>query len=229
MYDLPRARSRLALVLLAALVAQSASGEPASASGEPAAQTMEPAPATAATPTQVIDALHASLLDVMKNAVALGYPGREQKLRSVVPQHFDVKEMARKSLGEAQWKLASEEAKRRYLETFERFMVANYAGRFDGFSGQSFQTLGEVPDPRPGAVIVKTRLIDPTDKNIDLNYRMRQVGGTWKVIDVYLDGTVSELAVRRSEFVSIVKRENLDALIVALDAKIAKLAAGGES
>lgn len=224
MYDLTRARPRLALVLLTALVAQSASADPAAL----ASQTVDSA-APAATPTQTIDALHASLLDVMKNAVALGYPGREQKLRTEIPKYFDVKEMARKSLGEAQWKLASEEAKRRYLETFERFMVANYAGRFDGFSGQSFQTLGEVPDPRPGAVIVKTRLIDPTDKNIDLNYRMRQVGGTWKVIDVFLDGTVSELAVRRSEFVSIVKRENLDALIVALDAKIAKLAAGGES
>jgi len=48
------------------------------------------------------------------------------------------------------------------------------------------------------------------------------------IVDVYLDGTVSELALRRSEFVSIVKRQNLDALLVALDAKIAKLAAGGE-
>ncbi len=223
MHHFPRARSRLALILLTALVAQSASADPAAL----ASQTVESA-ATAATPTQTIDALHASLLDVMKNAVALGYPGREQKLRSVVPKYFDVKEMARKSLGDAQWKLASGEAQLRYLETFERFMVANYAGRFDGFSGQSFQTLGEVQGPR-NTVIVKTRLIDPTDKNIDLNYRLRRAGADWKVVDVFLDGTVSELAVRRSEFVSIVKRENLDALIVALDAKIAKLAAGGES
>jgi phospholipid transport system substrate-binding protein len=220
MYDLPRARSGLALVLLAALVARSAYADPAA----PASPTAAPA----ATPTQTIDALHASLLDVMKNAVALGYAGREQKLRSVIPQYYDVKQMARASLSEAQWKLASEEAQRRYLATFERFMVANYAGRFDGFSGQSFQTLGEVQGPR-NTVIVKSRLIDPTDKNVDLNYRMRQAGDSWKVVDVYLDGTVSELAVRRSEFVSIVKRENLDALIVALDAKIAKLAAGGES
>src|SRR5262249_16001002 len=130
-------------------------------------------------------------------------------------------------LSEAQWNLASEDAQRRYLETFERFMVANYAGRFDGFSGQSFQTLGEVPE-KSGTVIVKSRLIDPTDKNVDLNYKMHQVDGTWKVIDVFLDGSVSEIAVRRSEFVSIVKRENLDALLVALDAKIAKLKAGGE-
>jgi phospholipid transport system substrate-binding protein len=207
-----------------ALPAPGAAEEPAA----PAAQTAQTA-ATAATPTQTIDALHASLLDVMKNAVTLGYAGREAKLRSAIPRFYDVKKMARSALSEAQWKLATPEAQQRYLDTFERFMVANYAGRFDGYSGQSFETLGEVPDPRPGMVIVKTRLIDPTDKNIDLNYRMRKVGSEWKVIDVYLDGTVSELALRRSEFVSIVKRENLDALIVALDAKIAKLAAGGES
>ena len=223
MHHFPRVPSRLALLLLAALVTRSASGDPAA----PAAQDVESA-GPAATPTQTIDALHASLLDVMKNAVALGYAGREQKLRIVIPRYYDIKQMARSALSEAQWKLASEEAQRRYLDTFERFTVANYAGRFDGFSGQSFQTLGEVQGPR-NTVIVKSRLIDPTDKNVDLNYRMHKVGGDWKVADVYLDGTVSELALRRSEFVSIVKRENLDALIVALDAKIAKLAAGGES
>jgi phospholipid transport system substrate-binding protein len=220
MHHFPRTGSRPALVLLAVLVARAAFADPAA----PA----EPVPAAGPTPTQSIDALHAALLDVMKNAVALGYAGREQKLRSVIPRHFDVNEMARKSLGEPQWKAASADSQRRYLETFERFMVANYAGRFDGFSGQSFQTLGEIQGPH-NTVIVKSRLIDPTDKNVDLNYRMHQVDGSWKVIDVYLDGTVSELALRRSEFVSIVKRQNLDALIVALDEKIAKLAAGGES
>ncbi len=216
MHQSPRALSRLALVLLTAFLAQPALGDPAARTDAETA------------PSAAIDGLHAGLLDVMKNAVALGYAGREQKLRTVIPTYFDVPEMARKSLGEAQWKAASEDARQRYLATFERFMVANYAGRFDGYSGQSFKTLGEVKGPRD-TMIVKSQLIDPTDKNIDLNYRMHQTGGSWKVIDVYLDGTVSELALRRSEFVSIVKRQNIDALLVALDAKIAKLAAGGES
>jgi phospholipid transport system substrate-binding protein len=189
----------------------------------PAARSEQPAATQA---TQAIDALHASLLDVMKNATVLGYAGREQKLGVTIPQHFDVETMAKQSLGGQQWKAASPDAQRRYLETFERFMVANYAGRFDGFSGQSFETLGEAPGPR-NTMIVKSRLIDPTDKNIDLNYRMHQVGGGWKVIDVYLDGSVSELALRRSEFVSIVKRQDLDALIDALDTKIEKLSTGG--
>ena len=223
MRDLLRELARSSVILLAAFAALPAFADPAAPSASPS-----PDAATAAKPSAAIDALHASLLDVMKNAEKLGYAGREEKLRTVIPKYFDVDEMARQSLGGQQWKAASEDAKRRYLETFQRFMVANYAGRFDGFSGQSFETLGEVAGPRD-TVIVKSRLIDPTDKNIDLNYRMHQTGGAWKVVDVYLDGSVSELALRRSEFVSIVKRQNLDALLVALDAKIAKLAAGGES
>jgi len=221
MHAVSRARASRALSLLGLVLALCALAV------RPARAESLPPPDAAATPTLAIDSLHASLLDVMKNAESLGYAGREQKLSEVIPKHFGGGEMARKALGEAQWKLASEDLRRRYLETFARFMVANYAGRFDGFSGQSFQTLGEVQGSRD-TVIVKSRLIDPTDKNVDLNYQMHKVDGAWKVIDVYLDGAVSEIALRRSEFVSIVRRQNLDALIVALDAKIAKLKAGGD-
>ncbi len=208
------------LALCAALAAEPMSGQPAAAG--PAASA-----ADSRTPTTRIDALHTSLIDVMKNAVALGYEGREKALQRVIPSYFNVDFMARKSLG-PHWNSLDTEARRRYLATFARFMIANYAGRFDGYSGQSFETLGHEPGPR-NTVIVKSRLLDPEGENVELNYRMSQDGGEWKIVDVYLNGTVSELALRRSEFVSIVKRENLDALLVALDQKIAKLSAGGES
>jgi phospholipid transport system substrate-binding protein len=177
----------------------------------------DPAPSA----KQSIEELHAALLDVMKNAVALGYEGRAAKLQPVIPRHFDVAFMAEKSVG-PYWKRATEVERSRYLEAFLRFMVANYAGQFDGYTGQSFETLGQEP-ARMETQIVRTRLIDPGDEDVELNYRMRQTPEGWKIIDVYLDGTVSELALRRSEFSGIVKRENFDALIAALDAKIAKL------
>jgi len=207
------------LALCAALATEPASGQSAAAEVTATA-------ADSTSPTSRIDALHASLLDVMKNAVKLGYEGRERQLAAVIPSYYDLDYMAQKSLG-PHWNGADAESRHRYLETFTRFTIANYAGRFDGYSGQSFETLGEEKAPS-GTAIVKSRLIDPEGENVELNYRMRQVGGTWKIIDVYLNGTVSELALRRSEFVSIVKRDGLDALLVALDAKIAKLAAGGE-
>lgn len=175
-------------------------------------------------PMQAVDGLHAALLDVMKHAVELGYDGRAAKLAPVIPRHFDVAFMAEKSVG-PYWKRATDAERERFLEAFLRFMIANYAGQFDGFTGQSFETLGEEP-ARMDTRIVRTRLLDPTDENVELNYRMHRTSEGWKIIDVYLDGTVSELALRRSEFSGIVKRENFAALITALDAKVAKLASG---
>jgi len=169
-----------------------------------------------------IDELHAALLDVMKNAVSLGYDGRADRLAPVIPAHFDTVFMARKAVGR-HWKIADDEEKRRYLDAFQRFMVANYAGQFDGYSGQRFETKGEEP-ARMDTVIVRTVLVNPDDEDVELNYRMRLVGDQWKIIDVYMDGTISELALRRSEFSSIVKREDFNALIAAIDEKTAKLA-----
>jgi phospholipid transport system substrate-binding protein len=200
------ARAAWAALLFASLLGSTAAGDPSR------------------TPTQTIDSLHEKLLDVMKNAVELGYEGREAKLEPVIPEHYDVAFMAEKSVGR-HWKSASESERERFLEAFQRFMVANYAGQFDGYSGQSFETRGEEP-ARMDTILVRSRLIDPGDEDVELNYRMRQVNGSWKIIDVYLDGTVSELALRRSEFSGIVKREDFDALIAAIDERIAKLAAG---
>jgi len=105
-------------------------------------------------------------------------------------------------------------------------MVAQWAGRLDGYSGQHFETLGEEP-ARSETLVVRTQLIDPTDKNVELSYRLRETPDGWQIIDVYMDGTVSELALRRSEFSSVAKREGFDALIQTLEAKIDKLAADG--
>jgi len=204
----PKFRSRWVGILLSLLLVSPAAGDPARSA------------------SQVIDSLHEKLLDVMKNAIELGYEGREAKLEPVIPEHYDVSFMAQKSVGR-HWKSASESERQRFLETFQRFMVANYAGQFDGYSGQSFETLGEEP-ARLETMLVRSRLVDPGDENVELNYRMRRVDGSWKIIDVYLDGTVSELALRRSEFSGIVKRENFDALIAAIDERIAKLATSSD-
>jgi phospholipid transport system substrate-binding protein len=95
-----------------------------------------------------IEGLHEALLGVMQNAETLGYEGRAKRLTPVIPEYFDIEFMAQKSVGR-HWKKATEADRQRFLDTFRRFMVANYAGQFDGFSGQRFVTRGEEPAP-PG-------------------------------------------------------------------------------
>jgi phospholipid transport system substrate-binding protein len=73
---------------------------------------------------------------------------------------------------------------------------------------------------------VNTRLIQNTGAPVVLNYLMRSSGGDWKIVDVYLNGTISELATRRSEFAAILKSGGADALIKTLRARSDKLLAG---
>jgi phospholipid transport system substrate-binding protein len=169
-------------------------------------------------PVQVVEKLHAALLGVMKDAVKLGYQGRYEKLAPVLKETYDTPFMAEKSVGR-HWKDATPVEQAELVETFSRFMIANYAGRFDGYSGQSFQTLGEEPSAQ-GTVLVRTRLVEPQGEGVQLNYRLRSENGSWKIIDVYLNGTVSELALRRSEYASLIKREGWNAVIAALDQRI---------
>jgi len=172
-------------------------------------------------PSTVVDSLNDTLLGVMKDAEELGYEGRCERLSPVLRNLYDIPFMAQKSVGRY-WKTTSEAERQHLLETFTEFTIANYAGNFDGYSGQTFETQGE-EESTHGTMIVRSRLVDPNGEATQLNYRLRPVDGEWKIIDVYLNGTVSELALRRSEYSSLIQREGLDSLIVALNQKITNL------
>ncbi len=184
----------------------------------------EQAPAVAGEPSRVVDALHEQLIGVMKDADSLGYQGRFELLQPVVNRLFDISFMAEKSVGR-HWKTADEENRDRLLATFGRFTVANYAGRFNGYSDQFFETLEEEASVH-GTMLVRSRLVESNGNFVQLDYRLRWVEGDWRIIDVYLNGTVSELALRRSEYSSLIQREGFAALLTALDERIDDLASG---
>ncbi len=186
----------------------------------------EPAPATPTAASATIDRLYSTLLEVMKNADALGYEGRRAKLAPVIEQVYDLPFMAKVAAGRS-WKDLDPAAQQRFIETFSRLTVANYAGRFTGWDGEAFVVESE-SDAGQGTRLVRTKLTQPNDKDVQLDYRLRDVGGAWRIVDVYLNGTVSELALRRSEYGALVEREGFDALLKALDAKIVALASGTE-
>jgi phospholipid transport system substrate-binding protein len=174
-------------------------------------------------PRAPVDTLHGELLSVMKAADELGYQGRFDRLSPVLGDLFDIPFMAEKSVGRY-WRKANDAERKQLLDTFGRFTAANYAGRFDGYSGQIFETLGTQSSSH-GTVIVQTQLVQTDGDVVELDYRLRKVNGNWKIIDVYLNGTVSELALRRSEYSSLIQREGFGALLAALDEKITTLAA----
>jgi phospholipid transport system substrate-binding protein len=175
----------------------------------------------------VIERFDQVLQEVLRDAEKLGYEGRRQKLAPAIEGTFDLEFMARTAVGQ-HWKEFDEEARRRWVEAFKRFTIANYAGRFNHYSGQSFELLGSEPGSSD-TVFVRTKVIVPQEENVDVSYRQRNTGQEWKVIDVYLKGTVSELALRRSEYATVLKREGVDGLLRSVEEKIASLAAEGDA
>ncbi|HWP66083.1 MAG TPA: ABC transporter substrate-binding protein [Candidatus Limnocylindria bacterium] len=168
--------------------------------------------------------LNASLLDVMKNAKTLGYAGRAERIGPIVDRSFDVPFMAEKVIG-LHWKTLDEAERTRWVALFRDFLIANYAGRFDDYSGQTFEDLGEEPSAFD-TVVVRTRLLNAPQENVDLNYRMHETPDGWRVVDVILKGTVSELALRRSDYTAVIERDGFAALETYLREKIAALQAG---
>ncbi len=172
----------------------------------------------------VVEALHASMLDTMKNSETLGYSGRFEKLGTALGRSFDLAFMAQKAVGRS-WKKFTPAERTHWLASFERLTAANYAGRFTGFSGQSFETNGVEPSSHD-TLIVRTQLHNPEeDEIIALNYRLRETPAGWRIIDVYLNGTVSELALRRAEYSSLIKRNGFQSLVESVDRRVAELSA----
>src|SRR3546814_5674506 len=71
--------------------------------------------------------------------------------------------------------------------------------------------------------LVRTRLIKSDGEAVALNYLMRPGDEGWQIVDIFLKGSISELATRRSEYSSVLRREGYDKLIAMLSQKIAHL------
>ena len=171
-----------------------------------------------------IESLYVVLLDVMKRAEELGFEGRYAALEPEVRTQYDLRFMAAKVLG-LRWKKLTEEQKAAWLETFTRLTVSTYASRFNGYAGERLDVLGAENGNR-GTALVKTVIVPADDEPVELDYRLIPVNGRWRIVDVYLDGTVSELALRRADYSGVMKRDGFDALVAAVGEKIAKAEAG---
>jgi phospholipid transport system substrate-binding protein len=108
-------------------------------------------------------------------------------------------------------------------KAFGHMSVATYAMRFNGWSGQAFETLGTDPGPR-GTILVKTQISAAGDEPVALTYVMNQgEGGNWRIIDILLKGTISEMAVKKSEYANILNSKGLSGLTEALNTQADKL------
>lgn len=165
----------------------------------------------------VVSGFYGVLLSNMKDGRMLGESGRYARLAPVVNATFDVPFMTRLAVG-PYWANLNPAQQQQLIAAFAHYVAATYADQFDSYSGQQLQVEGE--RPYGGDVMVQTNIVKSNGEKTRLDYRMHQNQGVWQIMDVYLDGSISQLAVHRSEFHSILGREGVDGLVVALNRKV---------
>jgi phospholipid transport system substrate-binding protein len=160
--------------------------------------------------------LYDALLVTMKNGRTLGQSGRFTRLDPVIRRSFDIPSMVRLAVGPS-WASLTEAQRQQVTESFGRYISAIYADRFDSYAGQKLQVTGE--QPAAAGVMVRSQIVKANGEPVNVDYMMRRNGDSWLISDIYLDGAISEVATRRSEFAAILKSQGIDGLIAALNRK----------
>lgn len=169
------------------------------------------------TAVKIVDKFQGELIDAMKNGKKLGYSGRYDKLKDSVTNSHDLSKIARIVVGK-EWEKLTETQQQQLVEVFSRFVISSYAHNFKDYSGESF-TFDDEEETTRGGVVIHTHLTIPDDKPVKFDYMLKEKGDSWRIINIIANG-VSDLALKRSEYTSILQREGFDALIAKINEKI---------
>jgi phospholipid transport system substrate-binding protein len=177
-------------------------------------------PAAASGPdpaAKVVEKLHTELLDVMKQAKALGYKGRYQRLAPVVISSYDLPFISKVVVGRY-WSEFSPQQREQFVNTFIKLSIATYANQFNGYSGEHFKTISAEESTR-GRLLIRTVLIKSDGEEVALDYVLHQNEHHWQIINVIAQG-VSDLSLKRAQYTSCLKKEGFAALLQKLNDKI---------
>ena len=179
----------------------------------PAASQVSPAEARAA--TLPVREFYDALLYTMKHAKQLSINGRFARLEPAVSNTFDFAVMTQFTVGQY-WDKMTPQERVALMDAFRRLTTANYARSFNGYAGESFTVTPTVAQ-RDGDDIVSTQMNIPGKAPIAFVYRMHKTPRGWRIVDIYLNGYISEVATRRADFASTLKSGGVAALTKKLD------------
>ena len=174
---------------------------------------------------KIVDAFQQELINVMKNGKALGFSGRYDKLKDPVTNSHDLPKIARIVVGK-EWEKLTEQQQQQLEDVFSRLSIASYAHNFKDYDGETF-TFDNEEETIKGGVVIHSHLNVPNDKPVKFDYMLKEKGDSWRIINIIANG-VSDLALKRSEYTTILQREGFEALIAKINEKIDNYAKNSE-
>jgi phospholipid transport system substrate-binding protein len=168
-----------------------------------------------------VDRLNETLIAVMKGGKQLAYQGRYKKLEPVVKDTFEFEAVSQIALG-SHWKKLDKPQKTAFMEKLTDLSVATYAAQFKEFGGESF-SFDSSQDIKNGRMLLRYTFSAPKDKPIKFEYIVGQFNGQWQIINIIVDG-ISDLALKKAQYTSVIDREGFDSLLAKISQKIADYA-----
>lgn len=158
----------------------------------------------------VVEHLHAQLLEIMKHANELGYAGRYKQLQPLIEHSYDLPALSRLSV-HAYWEKFTSKQQKQFVAAFTRLSINTYASRFDGYAGESFQTI-EATDAGRGNRLVRTQLVKSDGDTVSLDYVLHRDDDHWGIINVVAQG-VSDLALKRGQYTGVLKKQGVEGFL----------------
>ena len=132
--------------------------------------------------------------------------------------NFDIRYAGFKVMGEANWKAASKEQRRRFVDTFYQFMLRSYATGLLRLDPDSLEIMPDFKSNERFAA-VETTIMQDTGQLIPVNYRLRRSKAGWRVYDVRIEG-VSYVENYSNQFAAEIEALGLEAVIDRMKGEI---------
>ena len=168
-------------------------------------------------PEKITNHLQDALLRAMREGEQLGYQGRFDFLSPIINQSHDLDYIIRAAMG-SYWSQFTDDQKKLITDTFCKLSIATYAGRFNQFDDEKFEITEERELPR-NQILIRSRLIKTNGKMFNFDYVFHNKEDHWRIVNIVVDG-VSDLALKRVEYRSVMQRDGFSALIDMLKEKI---------
>ncbi|NWF73093.1 MAG: ABC transporter substrate-binding protein [Nitrospirae bacterium] len=179
------------------------------------------APLAAGTATAAIKGTIKQMF-VILNDEELKTPGRaeerRQQLEKVIGNRIAYDEMAKRSLG-PQWTQLNEEERQEFIRLYAQLLRDTYSSRFDRYSDEKVEFLKETL--QGDYAEVRTRLTS-SKFSLDVDYRMLQRAGDWRVYDIVVDG-ISLVHSYREQFTKIIRTYSYEELVEKLRQKTGEI------
>lgn len=139
----------------------------------------------------------------------------------IVSPHVDTVRSGRLILGK-HWREATPEQQQKFIDNFKRLLLRTYAINVTDYTDVNIAYLQTTRgNDNPSLAIVRTRITLPGKEPANIDYRMIQTDGTWKVYDVLANG-ISIVATFRTGVDAEIQQYGIDGLNTRLSDKTQK-------